>query len=203
MKATVRGVFVFSATLGAHLKLAHRCARAIVRNVFDDREAGTAVRTVDERILVAAILGVKQFSQAVVTGRDISRDRNKIFVSSGVGGLVNAFQNDKVRIVRGLEIVVAFDGLNCRKRRRIGFKIRYELHDVAVIALNLNQDSGRVVTHTAPQIKTAGLRVNKRPEADALHDASYQYFGSSRHILVFEGAEASPPSLLHVFWVEL
>src|SRR6202007_2830728 len=117
-------------------------------------------------------------------------------------GLKSALQDDKIRIVGGLEMVIAFNGFNCRKRRRIRFKIGNELHDIAVVALNFDQDSSSVVTHSAPQIKTAGLHVNKRPKADALYDAAYQYFGSSRHVYL-AGAGASPPSLLHVFFGEL
>src|SRR5262245_44199265 len=44
MKSTVERVFVFRATAFTHCELAHRCVRAIVRQVLDNRKARAAMR---------------------------------------------------------------------------------------------------------------------------------------------------------------
>jgi hypothetical protein len=71
VEATVQRILILGGTGRAHGERRHGGQRPIIGNVFDDGEAGAAVGAVDERIAVAAISRVKQFSQAVGTGADV------------------------------------------------------------------------------------------------------------------------------------
>jgi hypothetical protein len=61
MKATIQRIFVLDAALETHLKVAHRGKRAVIGNVFDDGETGAAVGAIDEWILIATVVWIKQF----------------------------------------------------------------------------------------------------------------------------------------------
>jgi hypothetical protein len=55
---------------------------AIIGNILDDGETWTTVGAVDEGIAVAAIRGIKEFAQAVVTGGSIRRDEGVTYGTS-------------------------------------------------------------------------------------------------------------------------
>ena len=59
---------------GAHLEAGHRRRRPVKGHAADDRESRAAVRAVDERVAVAAVVGVEQLVQAVGAGRGVGRD---------------------------------------------------------------------------------------------------------------------------------
>ena len=75
MEASIYWIRVFTLTIGAHWKQRHCGFRAIIWNVFDDSEAGSAVCTVDEWVTVAAVVGVEQLTQTIRTNGNIWRDR--------------------------------------------------------------------------------------------------------------------------------
>ena len=55
MESPVFGIGVLMRAFRAHRELAHGRARAIVRQLVDDREAWAAVRAVDERIAITPV----------------------------------------------------------------------------------------------------------------------------------------------------
>ena len=52
----------------------HGCRRAVIGNVFDDREAWAAVGTVDERVQVAAVMRVEELALAVSANGYVGAD---------------------------------------------------------------------------------------------------------------------------------
>jgi hypothetical protein len=75
MEAAIVDVFVLGAASGAHWKLVHRGAAAVVGDVAHDCEARPTVHAINEGIETPAIGGGEQFTQAVVANRDIGRDQ--------------------------------------------------------------------------------------------------------------------------------
>ena len=59
----------------AHREPGHRRGRPVVGHAAHDREAGAAIRAVDERVAEAAVGRVPQLGEAVVAGRGVRRDR--------------------------------------------------------------------------------------------------------------------------------
>src|SRR5580700_1687836 len=99
VKPPVARIVVFVRTLRAHLENSHRGARTIVRQSFDDGEAGSAVGAVGEGITVAPIGGVEDFPLTFTAGRNVRQDQRglgavgalpdlKLFVGYGIGKAV-------------------------------------------------------------------------------------------------------------------
>ena len=99
MESSVRRVFVFAFAIGTHWEIRHRCLWAVIRNVFDDGEARSAVGAVDEGVKITAVDWVKEFAQTVRTDGDIRRD-----------GLEGAFNCFRVENVKGTESACRAEG---------------------------------------------------------------------------------------------
>src|SRR5262245_35660806 len=65
MKASIGRIFIFAATLLAHREMTHGGCRAVVRKTLDNREARTAVRTIGERVKIAAICRIERIVEAI------------------------------------------------------------------------------------------------------------------------------------------
>ena len=74
MESSVRWIGVFAFAIGTHGKWSHGRFGAIIKNIFYDREARSAVGAVDEWITIAPIGRVEEFAQAIVADGDIGRD---------------------------------------------------------------------------------------------------------------------------------
>ena len=83
---------VLFAAIGTHRETSHCGLISVVGEVFDDRVAGAAVCTVDERIEVAPVRGGHHFLFAVFTDRDVRRYEDKTFALFG-------FFDDKISAV--------------------------------------------------------------------------------------------------------
>ena len=75
MEAPVERVVVLGLAGRAHGKDLHGCFFAVIGDILHDGEARAAVGAVDEGIAVAAVGGIKQFAQTVITGSSIRRDK--------------------------------------------------------------------------------------------------------------------------------
>jgi hypothetical protein len=62
MKAPVTGILIFCAASCAHWKCRHCGEWAVIRNVFDDGVARTAICAINERVEEPSIRGIEQFS---------------------------------------------------------------------------------------------------------------------------------------------
>ena len=69
-------VFVFSLTRAAHRESCHGRPRSVIRHGIQNGQPRAALRTVDERMQIAAVIGVKQFCFALVAGRNIRGNKN-------------------------------------------------------------------------------------------------------------------------------
>jgi hypothetical protein len=104
MEASVKRVVIFGLAIRAKRKGRHCSLWAVIGDVFDDREARTAIGAVDERITITPIVGVKKLFSAIITYADIRGDGDE-----GVG-IWLAIDDLKTRLNRlhnflGLELI--------------------------------------------------------------------------------------------------
>ena len=79
MEAPIGGVLVLAAAVGAHRESGHRRVRPVVRDGPDDREAGPALRAVDERVAEAAVVRIEELPKTVVARGHVRRhDRGAV-----------------------------------------------------------------------------------------------------------------------------
>src|SRR5262249_46656338 len=77
VKAAVGGVLVLRPAGSAHWEARHRRALAVVGRPGHNRQSGTAVGAVEERIAIAAVGGIEQFREAVRTGGHVRGDKDR------------------------------------------------------------------------------------------------------------------------------
>jgi hypothetical protein len=68
MKSAVERVFVFSLAPLTLSKIFHGSMVAIVGNTFDNAVTRAAVGTIGKRVVIAAVMGVKNFLETLTTG---------------------------------------------------------------------------------------------------------------------------------------
>src|SRR5215468_7000269 len=109
MKAPVRRIFIFCSTVITEGKIAHRGFRAIVGNVLNDRETWSTIGAVDKRIAKAPVGRIKQFSETIITSRNIGRKWHKPMPCDHAG------DDAKVVVVRRFKVVILerFDPRKC------------------------------------------------------------------------------------------
>jgi hypothetical protein len=165
VEAPVPGVLVLTATVDAHRKAGHRRVRTVVRNLADDREPRTALRAVDERIPVPAIVGVEELTEAVLARGDVGRDERALprRLARGDRELGLAAQRQRLhrdRVDAGQARRLVPNGLRKHvEHRRRSFRLDH--HAVAV------------VEDEADEAVSSREAVHERPEPDALHDAAH------------------------------
>jgi hypothetical protein len=71
METAVAGIIILLLTGRTHGEAGHGGFYPIVGDIMDDGETRAAVGAVDERIMKAAILGIKELIQAILTDGDI------------------------------------------------------------------------------------------------------------------------------------
>jgi hypothetical protein len=79
VKTPIERVLVFVPARSAHLERRHRRGRAVVGCIGGDGETGAAVGAVGEGVSIAAIRGIENVANAVVTGGQVGRDRHAPF----------------------------------------------------------------------------------------------------------------------------
>src|SRR5687768_5662512 len=75
MEISIQWIRIFCTASIAHWKYVHSGIRTVIGNVLNDREAGSTVGTVDERIEITSVFGVEQFPLTIGTDREIGRKR--------------------------------------------------------------------------------------------------------------------------------
>ena len=174
MEAAIVDIFILRAACSAHGKLSHRGAAAVVRDVAHDRETRSAVRAIDEGIEIPAIGGVKQFTEAVITDRNIRRDQcaNRLARVTG----------------ENLELTVAiagkfadgnsgYAGKSWRFPRQAQEKVFHGLGR----PLNFDCDAGGGIADRPGQIEFGGEPEDVRAEPDSLHDSGNSDFPANLH----------------------
>lgn len=171
VKTPVEWVGILRGALGTHGKTIHRRGRSVIRQRSDDGKAWAAVSAVDKGVVIAAVGGIEQFAQAVVTGGDIGGDERRVH------GLILRRYDTKDLLIVGIPSVglqvcngdMLYAG--CRRRmlrkrgnksiERIGRSMRLDVHAVARIE------------HPATNAMRHGLAIHKRSHANALHNARH------------------------------
>jgi hypothetical protein len=164
VEASVGRVLVLGAAERAHLEAGHGGQRPVVGDAADDREAGTAVRAVDERVAVAAIGRIEQLGQAALAGGGVRRDRRRGRAAGGAG-------HDRELLLPEGRQLLAPDPLDPGKRRRLARQAHEEGVDRGRLSLELDRRAPHVVPDPPAQAKLAGQAVDERSEADALDRA--------------------------------
>ena len=71
MKTPIGGVIILGLACRAHFKISHGGFGPIIGDIINDRVTGPTVGAIDKRIAIAPVAGVQEFSQTIVTNRDI------------------------------------------------------------------------------------------------------------------------------------
>src|SRR6185503_7146986 len=108
------------------------------RDASHDREAGPAVRAVDERVAEAAITGIAQLRQAVVAGRLVVGDE-RVGIAS-----CDALDDAEVALARRGE-PIAVDALDDGERWRLAGQAREEALDGGGLPVDLQHHPALVI----------------------------------------------------------
>ena len=134
----------------------------VVGNASNDREAGPALRAVDERVAVAAVGRVEELTQAVVAGGDVGWDQRRMARGDALDDPELGLADRRDRLGRQR----AHRGdRGCARDELAGERVQLG-------ALDLDQDSVAVVQHVPAEAVLTGKPVHERPKAHTLDDAA-------------------------------
>ncbi len=134
VKAAVARVVVFGLALRTHCERFHRGVRAVVRQGFDDAEAGPAIRAVGERIAVATIGRIENLAQAIGTGGNV-RQNERGFIAAGF-----TLADFKTGVTDGIE-PGGFEALNETARGFFRFEAEQEFFEHCARAFNFDKNA--------------------------------------------------------------
>jgi hypothetical protein len=164
VKASIRDISILSCARRAKVKTPHRRPLAIIRDVLNDREPGSAVRAVGERVAVASIVAVAHLMQAIVARTQIRAHQ------CGFVARLRALADPKPRFSRGLEHA-AIDPLNHGNGRRSVLNNLEQPRYLSGRALRLYFDSAKRVAHDPGHAEALSQALHKRAETDTLDQA--------------------------------
>ncbi len=165
VEAPVAWVLVLAPAIVAHGETAHRRAPAVVGQRLDDREAGSAVRAVGERVAIAAVGGIEQLAQTRVAGGRIGRD--------GLPAFVQLARDDLEGGETAGLLLLDLHLVDPRQGRRPLPQIAQEAVQRLFGAVQLDLDLAVRVPDPARQPVALGQLEHERPEADALNGAAH------------------------------
>ena len=166
MEAPVCRILVFAPAVGAHHKPGHRRQRAVVGDPGGDRESRPAVRTVDERIPVAAIGGIQELAETRSTGRYVSGD-------GGVRPAAARAPPDLEPALAGRAQRLPGNALDHREWRGVRREPSCELVDRGRGSLHLDGHAGGVVADVPVEPELACEAIDERAETDPLDGAEH------------------------------
>ena len=173
--AAVFNVVILSFTVRAHREGLHGGLRPVIGHVLDDREARSAVGTVDKGVAIPAVGRILQFSKAVSADRDIRRDE-------GVSLILPLTADDGKGLEAFARNLPACNGFNHRKRRRLGRQIGKETADRLLLPFQLHGHPGGGVPDRPFQPAFTHQAVDERPKAHPLYN-SFDFDFCSLHTL--------------------
>jgi hypothetical protein len=135
VEAAIAGIVIFLLTVVTKGEPRHGGEGAIIGKGLDNAISRAAVGAVDEGIAVAAIVGVKQFFDAVGTGGEIRENQGGFPLGMGFGGL-----NDEVCLALGGDLL-AMEAINLGVGRKFNEETLTELFELGAIALNFDHNS--------------------------------------------------------------
>ena len=166
MKASVRGVLVFSTAVGAQRKPAHAGIGPIVGDCADDREPRAAMGAVGKRITVPPVGGTQRLGHASFAACSVGND-------AGFGGAGTALNNVKAGVKLGIAQRSAFDCVDPGQGRRIVAQAMEKFVERGGHAPGLDHDALGVVPHFASYAAVLCQPPNRRAEPDTLHQAAH------------------------------
>lgn len=78
MEPAIERIVVFAVAFRAHRKSFHARRRAVIGQVFDDREPGSAIRAIGEWVSIPAIGRIEDLLQAIGAGGDVRQHENRL-----------------------------------------------------------------------------------------------------------------------------
>ncbi len=165
VKAPVCGVLILPSAGIAHLEAAHGRQRPVVRDVFDNREAGATVRAVGERIAIAAIGRIEDIGDAFGAGRRIGSDGLIVAIDRAARNDAKAPLPPRIERRR----------LNCvdtRQARRLGAQRTCERVEHRAAALNFDHHAPRRVADPAVEPEPGRQIPDEWAEPHPLDDAA-------------------------------
>ena len=169
VEAAVQRVAVLAGAALAHGEVLHGGALAVVGQLLDDGEPRPAVRAVDERVAVAAVVGVEQLARAVVAGGQVGRHERGLLHGAGVREAdlegVEVLQRDLLE--RHL--------LDARGRRRVLRQLDDELVEQLGLALGMDEHAVGRVEHPAVYQVLLRQSIDEGAESHPLHYAFHLY----------------------------
>lgn len=78
MKKSIKRIFIFRPARLAHLKVLHRCVRAVIEQGFDNAKARAAMGAVGKGIKIAAVRRVKNLAETVGAGGNIRQYQSRL-----------------------------------------------------------------------------------------------------------------------------
>ncbi len=169
----ISGIQILARAVRAHREHAHAGSFAVVREPFDDREPGPAVRAVDERIPEAAISWIEQLAQASLARGDVGRDEP-------VTALADPALHDREPVEPLGWNWSPPDLLDPSERRRLTRDRRTEPFEYGRLRFCVDPHDAGVVADPSPNPKAVRESPYERPEADALDYASDLDLASGR-----------------------
>src|SRR3990172_1855349 len=155
---------IFRSAIIAKRETSHRCVGSVVRNVFDNRKAWSAVGAVDERVKKTPIRRVQELSETIGANRDIWGNGLEGVLD---GSRVNDFKSGKP--IRRSRADLA--GVDPGERRCFAFQCGVKLLDKFRWTVDLDIDAGGGVSHPPIQGETGSKPENERPETDPLDNS--------------------------------
>src|SRR5208283_2474868 len=134
VKAAVARVVVFRLALRAHCELFHRCVRAVVGQGLDDAEAWAAIRAIDERITMATVPGIENFTKTIRTGGDVRQHERGLVAAGFAGADFKILEAGRIQ-PRG------FEALDETARRFFGFEPQKKLFQRGARAFNFDENA--------------------------------------------------------------
>jgi hypothetical protein len=171
VKATIGRVVILGLAGRAHRKTGHRRAGSIIRRSCDNCQARPAIGAVEKWIPVPSVTGIEQFGQAIVTCRNVRRDKH-------ITGLINIAWLDVKLTFALLGKQIARQLLDASQRRRLGDQFRNELIDDLPISFYFDEDAAGTILNEARQVQAPGQAVHERAKSHALNDALHSYRAS-------------------------
>ena len=166
VESAVRGIGVLGLAGGAKREAGHRGGGAVVGDILNDGEPGTAVGAVGEGVLETAVGRVGAFGQAFGAGGDVGRDKGGCgeSIAEGLAPVDLEERRSQGGLVGNGEPVYPRQGREFRTQRvQEGVK-------VVRAGLGLDENSLGGVPDAAADAVAQGGPVDKRSEADTLDD---------------------------------
>src|SRR5664279_1097099 len=164
VKAPVVRIVIFRRTFRAHLEYSHRGARTIIRQRFDNREAGPAISAISKRVAITAIAGIENLPLTFTTCGDVRQNQRGLCS-------VRAFANFELVIRNGIDEAM-LEALDKRDRRLFPLDAQQKLLQNFRFSLGLDKHALGVVDDPALEVHLVRQTVDERAESDALHGAS-------------------------------